>query len=148
MGTSKESGEAPRRPVEVSISRIVDRLPEAVELVFRRMMREPRRSREELRRLVARHLVRLESASRETDFIDALLAGRIATLCHRLIDTIAPPVEEDHRRVVQAAVLYFALEEDVEGDTESLIGLDDDRLVVTAVCQELGVETEPGTGGG
>jgi len=147
MGTRQDPGKAPRRPAEVSISRIVNQLPESVELVFRRMMREPRRSREELRRLVARHLVRLESASRETDFIDAPLAGRIATQCHRLIDTIAPPVEEDHRRVVQAAVLYFSLEEDVEGDTESLIGLDDDRLVVKAVCQELGVVAEPGSGG-
>lgn len=147
MGTRQDSGEAPRQPADVSISRIVEQLPESVELVFRRMMREPRRSREELRRLVARHLVRLESASRASDYIDAPLAGRIATLCHRLIDTIAPPVEEDHRRVVQAAVLYFALEEDAEGDTTSLIGLDDDRLVVEAVCQELGLDPEPGPGG-
>jgi len=127
---------------EISIARIVSDLPQPVELVFRRMLREPRRSREELRRLVAQHLVRLESASREAEFIDAPMAGRIATLCHRLIDTIAPPVAEDHRRVVQAAVLYFSLEDDVEGDTISLIGLDDDNLVVTAVCQELGLDTE------
>jgi len=128
-------------PAEVSITRIVEQLPESVEQVFRRMMRELRRSREELRRLVATHLVRLETASRATDFIDAPLAGHIANLCHHLIDTIAPPVEEDHRRVVQAAVLYFALEEDVESDTDSLIGLDDDRLVVNAVCRELGIDT-------
>lgn len=147
MVTRQDSGEAPRRPAEISISRIVAQLPESVELVFRRMMRESRRSREELRRLVATHLVRLESASREADYIDAPLAGRIANLCHRLIDTIAPPVDEDHRRVVQAAVLYFALEEDVEGDTVSLIGLDDDRLVVDAVCRELGIDPEPAPAG-
>jgi hypothetical protein len=147
MGTRQDSGEVPRRPAEISISRIIDQLPESVGLVFRRMMRESRRSREELRRLVATHLVRLESASRETDYIDAPLAGRVANLCHRLIDTIAPPVDEDHRRVVQAAVLYFALEEDVEGDTVSLIGLDDDQLVVDAVCRELGVDPEPAPGG-
>lgn len=127
---------------EISIARIVNDLPQPVELVFRRMLREPRRSREELRRLVAQHLVRLESASRETDFIDAPLAGRIANLCHRLIDTIVPPVAEDRRQVVQAAVLYFALEDDVEGDTISLIGLDDDNLVVAAVCEELGLDAE------
>ncbi len=127
---------------EISIARIVSDLPQPVELVFRRMLREPRRSREELRRLVAQHLVRLESASRETDFIDAPLAGRIANLCHRLIDTIVPPVAEDRRQVVQAAVLYFALEDDVEGDTISLIGLDDDNLVVAAVCEELGLDAE------
>jgi len=135
--------ETPGRPTEVSISRIVDQLTESVEQIFRRMMREPRRSREELRRLVAMHLVRLETASRASDFIDAPLAGHIANLCHRLIDTVAPPVEEDHRRIVQAAVLYFALEEDVESDTVSLIGLDDDRLVVNAVCRELGIDTDP-----
>lgn len=130
---------------EISISRIVDDLSQPVELVFRRMLREPRRSREELRRLVAQHLVRLESAAREDDFIDAPMAGHIAHLCHRLIDTIAPPVAEDHRRVVQAAALYFALADDVEGDTISLIGLDDDRQVVTAVCDELGLDPDAST---
>ena len=141
MGIDPDHSGGQGHPAEVSITRIVDQLPESVEQVFRRMMRELRRSREELRRLVATHLVRLETASRATDFIDAPLAGHIANLCHRLIDTIAPPVEEDHRRVVQAAVLYFALEEDVESDTDSLIGLDDDRLVVNAVCRELGIDT-------
>jgi uncharacterized membrane protein YkvA (DUF1232 family) len=51
-------------------------------------------------------------------------------------------VAEDRRQVVQAAVLYFALEDDVEGDTISLIGLDDDNLVVAAVCEELGLDAE------
>ncbi len=123
---------------ELAISRVIARLPGSVEAVFRRMMREPRRSREELRRLVAAHLVKLETLAREVDYLDVELATDVANRCHRLIDTIAPPVSEDHRRLVQAAVLYFILDEDVEGDTTSLIGLDDDRLVVTAVCDELG----------
>ena len=88
MGIDPDHPDGQGRPAEVSITRIVDQLPESVEQVFRRMMRELRRSREELRRLVATHLVRLETASRATDFIDAPLAGHIANLCHRLIDTI------------------------------------------------------------
>ena len=117
-------------------------MPESVAILFRKMMREPRRSREELRRLTAAHLLRLETAAREVDYLDVELATAIANGCHRLIDTIAPPVTEDHRRLVQAAVLYFVLDEDVEGDTTSLIGLDDDRLVVEAVCDEVAVPPE------
>lgn len=123
---------------EIAIGRVIARLPDAVEALFRRMMREPRRSRQELRRLVAAHLVRLETLARGVDYLDVELAAEVANRCHRLIDTIAPPVSEDHRRLVQAAVLYFVLDEDVEGDTTSLIGLDDDRLVVAAVFDELG----------
>jgi hypothetical protein len=36
-------------------------------------------------------------------------------------------------------VLYFVLDEDAEADTSSLIGFDDDRLVVDTVARELGV---------
>lgn len=123
---------------EIAIGRVIARLPDSVEVLFCKMMREPRRSSEELRRLVAAHLLRLETLAREVDYLDVELAAEVANRCHRLIDTIDPPVSEDHRRLVQAAVLYFVLDEDVEGDTTSLIGLDDDRLVVVAVCDELG----------
>jgi hypothetical protein len=137
--------QTPQEPMiggDVSIARVIARLPASVATLLRKMMREPRHSREELRRLTAAHLVKLETAARDVDYLDVELAAAIANGCHRLVDTIAPPVTEDHRRLVQAAVLYFVLDEDVEGDTTSLIGLDDDRLVVDAVCDELGVQRD------
>lgn len=133
----------PHAAQDIAIARVIVRLPGPVETVFRRMMREPRHSREELRRLVVSHLIKLEALAREVDYLDVELAAEVANRCHRLIDSIAPPVVEDHRRLVQAAILYFVLDEDVEGDTTSLIGLDDDRLVVDTVCDELGVGFGP-----
>lgn len=124
---------------DIVIGRVIARLPASVEILFRKMMREPRRSKEELRRLVASHLVKLETLARDSDYLDVALATEVSNRCHRLIDSIGSPVPEDHRRLVQAAVLYFVLDEDVEGDSTSLIGLDDDRLVVDTVCDELGI---------
>ena len=125
---------------EVSISRVVASFPETIAALFDRLMREPRRSREEMRRRVAGYLVDIESLAREVDFVDMELVERIANRCHRLIDTLDETSSEDHRRLVQAAVLYFVLDDDAESDTGSLIGFDDDRLVVDAVASELGAE--------
>lgn len=130
-------GKGPGR--DISISRVVQSLPEAVATLFDKLMREPRRSRDEMRRRVASYLVSIESLAREIDYLDIDLVERIANCCHRLIETLDEDASEDHRRLVQAAVLYFVLDEDVEGDTSSLIGFDDDRLVVEAVARELGV---------
>jgi uncharacterized membrane protein YkvA (DUF1232 family) len=124
---------------EVSIARVVASFPEAIAQLFDRLMREPRRSREELRRRVASYLVSIESLAREVDFVDVDLVETIANRCHRLIETLDAGACEDHRRLVQAAVLYFVLDEDAEADTSSLIGFDDDRLVVDTVARELGV---------
>jgi uncharacterized membrane protein YkvA (DUF1232 family) len=128
------------RDQEVSIARVVEFLPESIASLFDQLMREPRRSREEMRRRVASYAVSIESLARDVDYLDVDLVQRIANRCHRLIETIHDGVSEDHRRLVQAAVLYFVLDEDAEGDTSSLIGFDDDRLVVDAVARELGVD--------
>lgn len=125
---------------DVSIARVVEALPPAIANLFDRLMREPRRSREEMRRRVASYAVSIESLARDVDYLDVDLVQRIANRCHRLIETIHDGVSEDHRRLVQAAVLYFVLDDDAEGDTSSLIGFDDDRLVVDAVARELGVD--------
>ena len=49
---------------DIAIARVIVRLPGSVETVFRRMMREPRHSREELRRLVVTLSI---NASAESD---------------------------------------------------------------------------------
>jgi len=125
---------------EVSISRVVASLPEAIAAIFKRLMREPRLSRQEMRRRVSSYLVDLETLAREVDYIDVELVQSIAYRCQRLIDGLHERSSEEHRRLVQAAVLYFLVDDDAEGDTSSLIGFDDDRLVVDAVWDELGDE--------
>ena len=44
---------------------------------------------------------------------------------------------QERHRLVRAAALCFVTDEDAEGDTGSLIGFDDDRLVVRSVPSEL-----------
>lgn len=125
------------RMSEVSISRVMAGLPDTIAVLFRRMMRAPRRSSLEMRRRVSRHIVDMETRAREADYVDVELAQSLANECHRLIDTLGPDASEEHYRLVQAAVLYFVTDEDAEGDASSLIGFDDDRLVVRRVLSEL-----------
>ncbi|MDH3915692.1 MAG: hypothetical protein OEU49_02095 [Chromatiales bacterium] len=122
-----------------SVARVVESLPEAIAALFQRLMSGPRLSREELRRRVATYLVSVEVSSRDVDHMDVDTAQAIANRCHRLIDTLTVDSGEQHRRMVQAAVLYFVMESDAEDDRESLIGFEDDKLVVEAACRELGV---------
>lgn len=127
----------PSRRLDLSIDRVMAGFPDTMSVIFRRMMRAPRRSPLEMRRRVSRHIVEIETRAREADYIDVELAQSLANECHRLIDTLGPNASEDHHRLVQAAVLYFVTDEDAEGDTSSLIGFDDDRLVVRRVLGEL-----------
>lgn len=137
-GTGEQPDSPGSKSREISISRVIVEFPEAVANVFKRLMRAPRRSRQEMRRRVSSYIVGIEARAREVDYIDVELAQSIANGCHRLIDTLDADSTEEHRCLVQAAVLYFVTEEDAEGDTTSLIGFDDDRLVVDVVGQELG----------
>jgi hypothetical protein len=122
---------------EISISRVIAAMPASVAAIFKRLMREPRLSREEMRRRVTTYLVGIESLARQVDYIDVELVQSIANRCCRLIDGVDVRSSEEHRRLVQAAVLYFLVDEDAESDTSSLIGFDDDRLVVDAVWEEV-----------
>jgi uncharacterized membrane protein YkvA (DUF1232 family) len=137
-GTGEQPDSSDSRLREISISRVIAEFPEAVAIVFKRLIRAPRRSRQEMRRRVSSYIVGIEARAREVDYIDVELAQSIANKCHRLIDTLNANFAEEHRCLVQAAVLYFVTDEDAEGDTTSLIGFDDDRLVVDVVLQELG----------
>lgn len=124
---------------ELSVARVMESLPEAIAALFQRLMAGPRLSREELRRRVATYLVSVEVSSRDVDHMDVNTAQAIANRCYRLIDTLTVESGEQHRRMVQAAVLYFVMEADAEDDRESLIGFEDDKLVVETACRELGM---------
>jgi hypothetical protein len=42
--------------------------------------------------------------------------------------------------MVQAAVRYFLIEDDADGDLDSILGLDDDADVMNAVLRHLGYD--------
>ena len=126
----------------VSIDRVMAALPSRVATFVGRLFGEVQVSPLELRRMVSDYLVSIEVMARELDYLDMQRANHIATLCHRLIDTLDGPVEQDHERLVQVAVRYFVIEDDAESDTESLIGFDDDCLVAIVVAKELGLQID------
>ena len=137
MSTDEDASRPAGGDRQIVVDRVIDGLPDAVAVLIRRLLNEPGLSRQELRRRISGYMVSIESRARELDFIDVHLAQSIADDCHRLIDTLGAAPTEEHRRVVQAAVLYFVMDEDAEGDTTSLIGFDDDRLVVDVVLDEI-----------
>ena len=127
---------------DVSIDRVMAALPARVSTIVCRLFREALVSPLELRRMVSDYLVSIEVLARELDYLDMRRVNHIATICHRLVDTLERPVEQDHQRLAQAAVRYFVIQDDAESDTESLIGFDDDCLVAITVARELGLHSD------
>lgn len=74
----------------------------------------------------------MEGAPLDVTFVEGL-ADRARAMVGRA-GTDAP---EADRRMVQAAVRYFVLSDDAEGDLVSLMGFDDDALVLDAVAAQL-----------
>ena len=93
-----------------------------------------------LRVELSEHLARMTEHSSRYEFIDLETAMLLNAVCHKLLDRLTDATPEDHRRMVQAAVRYFILDDDAESDLDSPIGFDDDALVVKAVAGAVGAQ--------
>ena len=74
---------------------------------------------------------------RDTD-VDPALARALVEASSRLLGTLNDDTPETTRRMVQAAVRYFVIEDDADSDLDSILGLDDDAEVMNAVLVKLG----------
>jgi uncharacterized membrane protein YkvA (DUF1232 family) len=72
------------------------------------------------------------------EFIDAAVGLSLASEAGALIDEAERRQDVETHRLVQAAVLYFVLDDDAEHDLHSVCGLDDDAAVLNAVARQLG----------
>ena len=70
--------------------------------------------------------------------VDPTLANDLSAASLRLLGTLTEGTPERTRRLIQAAVRYFVLEEDADSDLDSILGLDDDGEVMNAVLRVLG----------
>ena len=76
--------------------------------------------------------------ARRNDNVDHTVAIALADVSLKLLQTITPKTPETSRRLIQAAVRYFVLEDDIDGDMDSVLGFDDDAEVMNAVTIHLG----------
>jgi len=72
------------------------------------------------------------------DDVDPALAQALCDASIRLLGTLTDDSPESTRRLIQGAVQYFVLEDDADGDLDSILGLDDDTQVMNAVMDKLG----------
>jgi len=101
------------------------------------MRDEPYAEPGELAAEIDAYLRRLESAALRHELIDLGTAKLVARLCLTLLQQFGISPVDDHRRIVQTANRYFLLDDDAEGDVESIIAFDDDVQVVQAAHRYL-----------
>jgi hypothetical protein len=80
-----------------------------------------------------------EREMRLNEFVDLPLARELAARSRALLALRDLPPQE--RRIVQAAIRYFIIADDAEGDS-GIGGLDNDDTVMTAVMDHLGVRAQ------
>ncbi len=83
------------------------------------------------------HLRFLQDAADDDEFVEMDLGRAVAGVLHQLIHGIDALAEEE-QQLLAAAVEYFVLAGDVDNDTRSPVGLEDDVRVVNAVATVLG----------
>ena len=113
-------------------------LPDNVRDAFERLYPEAAsRTAEPLRARVRQHLRASDRALSKNEFVDTTLSHTLADgLCALLADwNSMTPIQ---RATVEAAVAYYALNEDAEEDLDSVIGFEDDAQVFNACARYLG----------
>jgi len=117
----------------------LDGVPDAARPLWKQLVTEPLRPVHELFAEVRAYQTALaRRANRQGDDVDPTLATALADAALRLLGSLGEQSPESTRRAVQAAVRYFVIEDDADGDLDSILGLDDDAEVMNAVLRQLG----------
>lgn len=120
------------------LTSVLSRVPADIGAALRPLLDRPLAGADELRATTARFLSEIETEGSSNRVVDVELARRIAERLGSLIDGLGVGATEGRRRLVQAAVLYFVEVKDVDEDTSSPSGFDDDSLLVDLVAEALG----------
>jgi len=127
----------PRKLVPQPADVAVQGIPTVAREIFERLLQEPLREADDLRRECALYLGLIETAAEKNPYVDNALGRQIAALCDALLADIDASTPEHTRRQIQAATRYFVTEDD--GDSDLAIGgLDEDAAVADAVAEHLG----------
>lgn len=114
-------------------------IPNASKDLWRKLVSEELRPVHELFKEVRsyQHAISQRSTVQDAE-VDPTLAKALAEASLRLLGTLNESSPENTRRLVQAAVRYFIIEDDADSDLDSILGLDDDAEVMNAVLKKLG----------
>lgn len=105
---------------------------------FVELLREPLMAPERLLQEVEECVGVVRRVVMEGAPLDVPFVEELAVRARGLVGRAGPGAPEEVRRLVQAAVRYFVLADDAEGDLVSLLGFDDDARVLEAVERRLG----------
>lgn len=83
------------------------------------------------------HVARVTEAAETRDFVDVDLAQKIGLVLHALASD-GEQYTARERALLAGAIAYFVEHNDVNNDLGSPTGLEDDALVLNAVCLFLG----------
>lgn len=116
-------------------------VPEEARELFAVLVSERPLTRASLEREVLGYIQLVRGERRAGRGVDARLADALAEASLALLEHLDDEgCSDEHRRLIQAAVRYFVLEEDADGDFSSPSGFDDDAAVMNAVARHLGRE--------
>lgn len=117
-------------------------IPEAALPLWKQLINEPLRPVHALFKEIRdyQQIISQRSEWRNAD-VDRDLANSLIDASLQLLSILGEETPESERRLVQAAVRYFIIEEDADSDLDSILGLDDDAQVVNAVLKHLGRES-------
>lgn len=116
----------------------VNGIPQAARVLWDRLMAETLLPVHELFGEVKDYQQAIHQRSSDDEGVDPALAENLVRASMRLLGTLNDATPESTRRVVQAAVRYFIIEDDADSDLDSILGLDDDAEVINAVLRHLG----------
>ena len=113
-------------------------IPGAARELWQRLVVEPLIPVHKLFAEVRAYQQTIAKRAREDEDIDPKLGQALCEASIRLLGTLKDDTPEPTRRMVQAAVRYFVIEDDADSDLGSILGLDDDAEVLNAVLERLG----------
>ena len=113
-------------------------LPPNIDSVFRENCKEYETDQiVNLKEEVKTHLLKMEHALSRNEFLDINTARKIARILAVLLkDYDQFPTEL--KALVVGATIYFIQDQDIEPDTSSILGLDDDVQVINYVLDKIG----------
>ncbi len=125
------------RNPDTRTSRVLESLPDRSRAVLENLLENPQSGRENLLERVRDYLASLEEQQASAERLDLKTARLVGRKCTSLLEK-ASADDEDAKKLIEAAVVYFVEYDDGDHDFHSPTGFDDDLEVIDAVARELG----------